>query len=268
MTAYNCEGMRYVKVLFAGILILSAQMLSAQTDKSEVRKGNREYRKGEFKEAEIDYRRALVKDSLSFAANYNLACDLYRQEQYDEAGNYMKKIADQAAASTRESDYYYNLGDIALAKQDYKGAVDAFEKALLLNPGDMDAKENYVYAKMMLQNQQNQQNQDNQNQDNQDNQNQDQDDQNQNQDQKQNDQNQDNQDQKQNDQNQDQNNNQDQRNDQDRQNQSPQQQDAKISPQAAQQMLQAIQAREKETQDKVNREKAAAMKSRQKEKNW
>lgn len=260
--------MRYVKVLFAGILILSAQMLSAQTDKSEVRKGNREYRKGEFKEAEIDYRRALVKDSLSFAANYNLACDLYRQEQYDEAGNYMKKIADQAAASARESDYYYNLGDIALAKQDYKGAVDAFEKALLLNPGDMDAKENYVYAKMMLQNQQNQQNQDNQNQDNQDNQNQDQDDQNQNQDQKQNDQNQDNQDQKQNDQNQDQNNNQDQSNDQNRQNQSPQQQDAKISPQAAQQMLQAIQAREKETQDKVNREKAAAMKSRQKEKNW
>ena len=260
--------MRYVKVLFAGILILSAQMLSAQTDKSEVRKGNREYRKGEFKEAEIDYRRALVKDSLSFAANYNLACDLYRQEQYDEAGNYMKKIADQAAASTRESDYYYNLGDIALAKQDYKGAVDAFEKALLLNPGDMDAKENYVYAKMMLQYQQNQQNQDNQNQDNQDNQNQDQDDQNQNQDQKQNDQNQDNQDQKQNDQNQDQNNNQDQSNDQNRQNQSPQQQDAKISPQAAQQMLQAIQAREKETQDKVNREKAAAMKSRQKEKNW
>lgn len=258
MTAYNCEGMRYVKVLFAGILILSAQMLSAQTDKSEVRKGNREYRKGEFKEAEIDYRRALVKDSLSFAANYNLACDLYRQEQYDEAGNYMKKIADQAAASARESDYYYNLGDIALAKQDYKGAVDAFEKSLLLNPGDLDAKENYVYAKMMLQNQQNQQNQDNQ-----DNQNQDQ-----NQDQKQNDQNQDNQDQKQNDQNQDQNNNQDQRNDQDRQNQSPQQQDAKISPQAAQQMLQAIQAREKETQDKVNREKAAAMKSRQKEKNW
>ena len=266
MTAYNCEGMRYVKVLFAGILILSAQMLSAQTDKSEVRKGNREYRKGEFKEAEIDYRRALVKDSLSFAANYNLACDLYRQEQYDEAGNYMKKIADQAAASTRESDYYYNLGDIALAKQDYKGAVDAFEKALLLNPGDLDAKENYVYAKMMLQNQQNQQNQDNQNQDNQDNQNQDQNQDNQ--DQKQNDQNQDNQDQKQNDQNQDQNNNQDQRNDQDRQNQSPQQQDAKISPQAAQQMLQAIQAREKETQDKVNREKAAAMKSRQKEKNW
>jgi hypothetical protein len=33
-------------------------------------------------------------------------------------------------------------------------------------------------------------------------------------------------------------------------------------------MLQAIQAKEKETQDKVNKAKAAALKSRQKEKNW
>jgi hypothetical protein len=33
-------------------------------------------------------------------------------------------------------------------------------------------------------------------------------------------------------------------------------------------MLQAIQAKEKETQDKVNQKKAAALKSRQKDKNW
>ena len=42
----------------------------------------------------------------------------------------------------------------------------------------------------------------------------------------------------------------------------------KISPQQAQQMLRAIQAKEKETQDKVNKEKVEALKSRQKEKNW
>ena len=33
-------------------------------------------------------------------------------------------------------------------------------------------------------------------------------------------------------------------------------------------MLNAIQARGKETQDKVNKEKAAVLKSRQKDKNW
>ena len=52
------------------------------------------------------------------------------------------------------------------------------------------------------------------------------------------------------------------------QNQGQGQGDAKISPQQAQQMLNAIQAREKETQDKVNKEKAAVLKSRQKDKNW
>ena len=41
-----------------------------------------------------------------------------------------------------------------------------------------------------------------------------------------------------------------------------------ISPQQAQQLLQAIQEKEKQTQEKVDAQKAAALKSRQKEKNW
>ena len=68
-------------------------------------------------------------------------------------------------------------------------------------------------------------------------------------------------------QNQDQQNNQDQQDSQDGRN-GQQPQPVKISPQQAQQMLKAMQAKEKETQDKVNREKAEALKSRQKEKNW
>ncbi|MBQ1751259.1 MAG: hypothetical protein IIZ90_04470, partial [Bacteroidales bacterium] len=70
-------------------------------------------------------------------------------------------------------------------------------------------------------------------------------------------------------QNQDQNQNKDQQDQQ--QNQQPKPQPSggqEISPQQAQQMLEAIQNMEKETQDKVKKEKAAALKSRQKEKNW
>ena len=70
-------------------------------------------------------------------------------------------------------------------------------------------------------------------------------------------------------QNQDQNQNQNQEQNQDQnQGNQPQPQQGQISPQQAQQLLKAIQAREKETQEKVNKEKAAVMKSRQKEKNW
>ena len=244
------------KLIYILALLSISVAMSAQTDRKEVRSGNRQFRRENYKEAEISYRKALVKDSLSFAANYNLANVLYRGEHYDEAGKILETVREAAPASEYGADYFFNAGDIALAKKDYAAAVDAFKQSLLLNPGDLQAKENYIYARKMLENRQqngggqdNQQNQDDQqnqvDQDNQDN----------------------HQDRNDNQQNQDQQNNQDQQDSQDGRN-GQQPQPVKISPQQAQQMLKAMQAKEKETQDKVNREKAEALKSRQKEKNW
>ena len=227
-------------------------------DKRDVRKGNRDYKKENYKEAEIEYRKAIVKDSLSVAANYNLAADLYRQNNPQEAQKVLDRIKEVAPATENAADYYYNVGDVAIANQDWQTAVTAFEESLLRNPGDLNAKENYIYAKKKLEDQQNQQ----QNQQNDQNQDQNQDNQDQN-----NDQNQDNQDQ--NDDRQDQNKDQqDQNNDQNKNQDQQQDQQPKITPQAAQQMLQAIQAKEKETQEKVKAEKAKALQSRQKERNW
>ena len=236
--------------------MLAVTPLWGQVDRKDVRRGNRDFKKENYREADIDYRKALVKDSLSVAANYNLASNLYRQKDMEQAKTTLERIGEVVAEAPQAADYYYNLGDVAIAQQDWQGAVNAFEESLLRNPGDMQAKENYIYAKQMLQNQQNQQ----QNQDNQQNNDQNQQNQDQNNDQN-DDQNQDQQD-KQNDQNQ---NNDQQQNQQPQQNQGQQ---PKITPQAAQQMLQAIQAKEKETQDKVNKQKAEALKSRQKDKNW
>ena len=243
----------YISVLL--LSVLQAFPAVAQVDRGDVRKGNRDFRKENWREAEIDYRKALVKDSLSVAAAYNLANTLYRENDVEQAQKIMETVKDVAPVSAYSADYYYNLGDVAIARQDWKGAVDAFMQSLLRNPGDIDAKENYIYAKKKLEDQQNQQNQQNQNQ-NDDQQDQNQDQQNQDQNQDQNEQN----DQDQNDDQQDQNQNQ--------QDQNQQGQQPKISPQAAQQMLQAIQAKEKETQDKVNKQKAEALKGRQKDKNW
>lgn len=263
--------MKRVLYILLSVCLFAASFAdaSAQVDKREVRKGNRRFKDGEYTEAQMEYMKAMAKDTLSIAANYNLANTLFRQEDYDNAAKALERVEATAIASPDGASVYYNQGAVAIAQQNWQKAVDAFAKSLLLNPDDLDAKENYIYAKKMLQNQQqNQQNQD-QNQNNDQNQDQN-NDHNQNQDQNQDQDNKDNQ-QDQNDQNQDQNddkdNGDDQKDDQgqDQQNQGQQPQ---ISPQAAQQMLQAIQAKEKETQDKVNKAKAAAMKSRQKEKNW
>lgn len=239
-------SLKYI-FLAVSVACISPVLSSAQNvDRRDVRKGNRDFKKEDYKAAEIDYRKALVKDSLSFAAGYNLGNTLYRMEDKDQAGKIYGKLAEQAAASPYASDYYYNTGNVAADSKDWQAAVDAYKQALLRNPSDMDAKENYIYAKEMLKNQQNQDNKDNKdNQDNKDNRNQDQNDQNQDQD----------------------NQNQDRQNQQD-QGRNAGGQQPKITPQAAQQMLQAIQAKEKETQDKVKKEKAQVLKSRQKEKNW
>ena len=234
-------------IILAFALLLASISAAAQTDRREVRSGNRQFRKENFTRAEIDYRKALVKDSSSFAASYDLANSLYRQNNFEEAGKTLEKVKDIAPMSPNSSDYYYNLGNVACQKKDWQAAVDAYKQSLLRNPADVDAKENYIYAKLMLKNQGGGGNDKN----------------NQNQDQNQQNQNQNQQNQNQNQQNQDQNQNQNQQNQQ-----QGQQGQGKISPQQAQQMLSAIQAKEKETQDKVNKEKAALLKSKQKEKNW
>lgn len=245
-------------ILCLTVAMLSGAALYAQTDRREVRRGNRDFRKENFSEAEIDYRRALVKDSTSFAASYNLGNTLYRNGDMEQARKSYETLKDAAAVSQYGADYYYNLGNAAAAMEDWQAAVDAYAQSLLRNPGDMDAKENYVYARGKLKNQQNgggQNDQDQNNDQNQDKNDQDQDNQNN-----------DSQDQD-NDGNQDQDQNQNGQNNDDRRD-SGQGEQPKITPQAAQQMLKAIQAKEKETQEKVNKEKAAIMKSRQKEKNW
>lgn len=218
------------------LALVSAVTVSAQTDRKEVRAGNKAFRKGDFRKSEIDYRRAVLKDSLSVAAQYNLASSLYRQDDYEGAQKALSSIAETLSgieAAETKADFYFNQGDVALAQKDYASAVKSFRQSLLLRPDDMDAKENYIYAKEMLrQSQDNQDNQDNNQQQNNNNQ---------------------------------QQNNQNQQNPQDQNNAAA---EGNISRQQARQMLNAIQAKEKETQDKVKKEKAEMLKSRQKEKNW
>ena len=224
------KGMVAVLIL----MLASPVMLQAQSDRSEVRAGNRDFRKGEFREAELDYKRALVEDSTSITAKYNLGNALYRTESYSEAELYLKGLGDslKSVSPSRASDCFHNSGNLALKQKKYQEAVDAYKESLRLEPDNFETKSNLAYAQKMLKEQQQQQQQQNQNQQ------QDQKDQ----------------------QDQDQNKEQDQQNQDNKQDQN--------QDQAAQQMLQAIEDKEKQTQDKVKKAKAEQQKSKEKEKNW
>lgn len=249
------------RLLLTVILILCTfSVCLAQSERKSVRSGNRDFRKSHYEQAEIDYKKALIADSLSAAASYNLANTYYRLENYTEADKYYKRATDSLASTRYGADSFHNAGNSMLKQRNWQGAIEAYKNALRRNPDDMETKTNLSYAQKMLENEQQ-----NQNQNNDQNQDQNQNNQNQNKDQNQNQNKDQNQDQNK-DQNKDQNQDNNQNQDQQQQPQGGEQ--PKISPQAAQQMLQAIQAQEKDTQDKVKKEKALKLQSKQKEKNW
>ncbi|HIY69516.1 MAG TPA: tetratricopeptide repeat protein [Candidatus Alistipes intestinigallinarum] len=253
------------------LFLLAAAGVQAQRlpERSLVRKGNRQYNKGEYEASIGRYEEALKAAPGQFEASYNLGNALYKAERFDRAEQtMMQAAADSLRSDTERAEAFYNLGNAQFKQQKYKEALESYKQSLRLNPADMEAKYNYAYTKRLLDQDQNggggndQQNQ-NQDQNQQDQQNQQQQNQGQNQNQ---DQKQDQQDQNQDQQNQDRNpQNQNGKPDQQEQGEG-QPTPSGISPQEQEQMLDAIQAQEDKTQEKL-KEKAKGVVVRGK-KNW
>ena len=91
-------------ILLMLLLPFAAVSAWSQVDRQHVRKGDRDYRKENWREAEIDYRKALVKDSMSVAATYNLASTLYREGDPAQAQKVLEGRKDVAATSADAAD--------------------------------------------------------------------------------------------------------------------------------------------------------------------
>ena len=286
----------YILLCVAMSLFVVDATAQRMPERGLVRKGNRLFAKERYEHSSNAYREALQHDSTSFEARYDLANALIRMAMADttayanpegsaakmSSGNLQQAeallqaaAADSLQTAQNRAEAYYNLGNAQFVQQKLQDALQSYRRSLVLNPNDMEAKYNYALTKKLLeQNQQNDQNQ--QNQDNQNNQN-NQDNQNQNQPQNQpqggddnqnkNDQNNDNQNQNQ-DQNKDnQQGGGDQNEDKKEQPQQPKQPPKSgMSEEQQQQLLNAIQAQEDKTQDKLD-EKAKGVIIKGK-KNW
>ncbi|MDY0381387.1 MAG: tetratricopeptide repeat protein, partial [Candidatus Cloacimonadaceae bacterium] len=73
----------------------------------------------------------------------NLAKSRYKQGDYESAAD----AAEQALQKDQNNaETHYDKGNIAFMNEDYRSAVEEYEKALLLNPEDDDARENLELA--------------------------------------------------------------------------------------------------------------------------
>jgi Ca-activated chloride channel homolog len=215
--------MRYFLMII--LFALSCINSFSQKENALLRQGNRKFESGDFKEAEKDYRKALELNKESVKGQFNLGTAVYKNNNYEEATKIYNNLAEKNSDRDVKSKVFHNLGNSYLQSKEYEKSILAYKNALMSNPKNVDTKYNLEYAKMMLKKQQQQQQQQKDNKDQKDDK----------KDQK---------DQKDQDQN--------KKNDQQKQ---PQDQ-KKISKEDAERMLEALKNDEKNTMQKVKKQKA------------
>ena len=246
------------KILFISLLVIFTQHAFAQKERKYIREGNGYYNDGlkdtakldtiSFGKAEVAYRRALQIKPDDFHWQFNLANSIYKQNKPDQAATEFEKLAEQTKDPVEKTLVYHNLGNSLLAQKKFDPSIQAYEKALRINPNDPETKYNLAYAMKMKKKDQEQKKKDKDKDKNKDNK----------------DKNKDNKDQ-----NKDQNkDNKDPNKDQDNKDKQQQPQQNKISKQSAEQMLKALENDEKQTQEKVKKAQAQRAEKMKVEKNW
>lgn len=177
--------------VFINILVTTALMLftagvaMAQyyPERRLVREGNEQFERLNYRNALNRYNEALEHDTTKYESLYNRA-NAYLQNMLanpadttlkgEVANTLFEQIAaDELLTKERRAEVLRNLGEGLFLQQNYEAALNSFRESLKLNPADREVKYNYILTKRIVdqkrqQQQQNQQN--NQNQDQQQNQ--------------------------------------------------------------------------------------------------
>ena len=168
--------------ILCGTTEVEAQYLR---ERSLVREGNRNFYKNNYHTSFNRYNTALEHDSTNYEALYNRANahhQLRRSTPEDSTllAEHTYRMYEDIAADTlltaeQRAEVLRNLGESLFNDEKYEAALNSFRESLRLNPNDKETKYDYVLTKRIvdqkrnMQQQQQQQNQDNNNQQNQDN---------------------------------------------------------------------------------------------------
>ena len=151
------------------LLLLMTLTASAQTDRQYVRQGNKQYRSGDYPNAEVSYRKAVEKNARNPQAVFNLGNALMAQKKDSAAIEQFENAAKLETNPLRKAQAFHNMGVICQTHRMYGEAIEAYKNALRLNPNDDETRYNLVLCKHQKQKQdQNKQNQQNNNQKNDD----------------------------------------------------------------------------------------------------
>ena len=130
-------------------------MFAQRQVRKDIRKGNNAYKEQLYNAAEASYKSALEKNAASPEAIYNLANSYYKQGNWDNAlKTYQQYLATENKDHTKMGAAWHNIGNALLQKKDLKQSMEAYKKALRLNPGDEEARYNLATVQKITKDQQ------------------------------------------------------------------------------------------------------------------
>ena len=132
------------------LLVLAALGLQAQTVEKQIRKGNRQYKRGDYTEAEVNYRKALEASPTNADAQFNLGDALYQQENYKDAMEAFQKVLELTPDAKLKSKAVFNMGNCLLEQGNYYDAFNIYKVALKFDAGNEDALYNLEYCRAHL----------------------------------------------------------------------------------------------------------------------
>ena len=135
------------------LMVLVAVGASAQSDRQYVRQGNKQFRQGDYPNAEVSYRKALEKNPRNAQAVYNLGNALMAQKKDSAAIEQFQSAAKMETNTLRKYQSFHNIGVICQTHKMYGDAIEAYKNALRLNPNDDETRYNLVLCKHQKQKQ-------------------------------------------------------------------------------------------------------------------
>ena len=139
------------------MLLVAASASAQMTDRQYIRQGNKQFRSGDYANAEVSYRKAIEKNAKNPQAAFNLGNALMAQKKDSAAVEQFQGAANLETNPLRKAQAYHNMGVICQTHKMYGEAIEAYKNALRLNPKDDETRYNLVLCKHQKQKQDQQQ---------------------------------------------------------------------------------------------------------------
>lgn len=168
-------------ILLALLTILTLSVSAQKNVRRAIRKGNGAYKEQRYSAAEADYAKALEQNASSKQASFNLGNTFYKQQRWDEAlKEHEHYLTLENEDPEKMSSAWSNMGNTYLKKKageksqanggmmpqqggnsqekgnqldNLKASMEAYKNALRLNPADNETRENLAIVQKMIKDQ-------------------------------------------------------------------------------------------------------------------